>query len=317
MPEKRKHGWENAPQLNRLTSAQQGGNRGAQLWGVQVNGTMDTIYQITPGGDWSPWLGSDWAGPGYPKGVNDLTAAQASNLVVQFWGLDVNLELWTTSQITPGGSWVPWQGPRWNNAPKGMKRLAACRQAGTKGTLLWGIAEDYSIINCYQQTQGGPQWSNWQPWQATPQKSQFAEIAAAEQEGHAQLWGLDTDRQLWFCWQTSPGSSWTEWHGPNWGGAPKLVNITACQQGGTRGSQVWGITEDYTLISNYQITPGGQWSGWSTGSWLNAPQVHEITAAEQNNGCVRFWALTLHEELISIGQTSPGGDWGDWSPVGV
>lgn len=312
MSENLKQGWQNAPQLNKLAAAQQGGSRGAQLWGVEIDGTMETIYQITPGGNWSDWRGSDWAGPGYPKQVYDLAVEQQINGCVQFWGLDGNLELWTTSQSSPGGNWVPWTGPGWNKSPKGMKRIASCRQDPTRGSSVWGICDDFSLINCYQPTPGG-QWTAWQPWQATPQKSQFAEIAAAEQQGHAQLWAIDTDRQLWFCWETDPGKSWTVWHGPNWGGAPKLINITSCQQGGTRGSQLWGITEDYTLISNYQITPGGNWSGWSTGSWLNAPPVFEITAAEQNNGCVRFWALTLQQELISTGQTSPGGNWTGWS----
>src|SRR5262249_7108339 len=170
----------------------------------------------------------------------------------------------------------------------------------------------YSLVTCYQQTPGG-KWSAWQSWAPTPEKSQFAEIAAAEQGGHAQLWAVDTKRQLWVCWQTRSGEGWTPWYGPNWNGAPGLCNITACQQGGSRGTEIWGITEDYTLISAYQITPGGSWSGWSTGSWMNAPQVYELTAAQQNNGCIEFWALTLKQVLISISQKSPGGDWGDWS----
>jgi hypothetical protein len=314
MSEEINQGEQDAPQLNKLAASQQGGNRGAQLWGVRFNGTVNTIYQTTPGGSWSEWRGNDWAGPGFPQQVYELAAAQHSNNCVQFWGLDSNLKLWTTSQSSPGGDWVPWSGPGWNNAPTGMKRVTACRQGGTLGTQLWGIAEDLSIITCYQQTPGG-NWSAWQKWQATPQNSQFIEIAAAEQNGHAQLWALDTKQQLWCCWQTTAGQSWVAWHGPNWNGAPNLANITACQQGGTRGSQIWGITPDYTLISNYQITPGGQWSGWSQGSWLKAPQVYELTAALQNNGCIEFWALTLNQELITISQTSPGGDWGEWSQM--
>ena len=312
MSAKPKKQWQNAPQLNNIAAAQQGGSRGAQLWGLQSKGDMNTIYQITPGGSWSEWQGNDWAGPGFPKQTLELAAAQEINGCVQFWGLDGNLELWTTSQSSPGGNWVPWSGPNWNNAPKGMKRLASCRQGTTSGSLLWGISEDFSLIGCNQPTPGG-KWSGWESWPATPQKSQFAQIAAAEQDGHAQLWGLDTKRQLWASWQITRGGSWTPWAGPNWDGAPELVNITACQQGGSRGTQIWGITSDYTLISNFQIAPGDKWSGWSTGSWMSAPQVYELTAAEQNNGCVRFWALTLHQELISISQTSPGGDWGPWS----
>ena len=48
-------GWQNAPVLTKLAASQQGGNRGAQLWGVQENGTLNTIYQISPGGGWSQW----------------------------------------------------------------------------------------------------------------------------------------------------------------------------------------------------------------------------------------------------------------------
>ena len=55
--------WQNAPTLNKLTASQQGGNRGAQLWGVDFKGTLHTIYQKTPGGGWSQWLGPTWAGP--------------------------------------------------------------------------------------------------------------------------------------------------------------------------------------------------------------------------------------------------------------
>jgi len=311
------HSSQNAPQLNKLAAAQQGGSRGAQLWGVMFNGTMNTIYQTTPGGSWSQWQGSDWAGPGFPKQTYELGAAQQSNGCVQFWGLDTNLQLWTTGQKSAGGDWTPWEGPNWNNTPKGMKRVTACRQGSLKGLTLWGISADLSVSSCSQPTVGG-KWSGWQAWQPTPQKSQFIEIVAAEQDNHARLWALDTNRQLWCCWQTTAGGSWTNWNGPNFQGAPNLANITACQQGGTRGSQIWGITEDYKLISNFEITPGsGKWNGWSTSSWMNAPDVYELTAAQQNNGCIVFFALSCQQELISISQTSPGGDWGPWSKMAL
>jgi hypothetical protein len=306
-------GWQNAPKLNKLTASQQGGNRGAQLWGLQYDGQMNTIYQVTPGGSWSQWLDSSWAGQGYPAQVYELAAAEQNNGCVQFWGLDTNLQLWTTSQSSPGGNWVAWAGPNWNSAPKGMKRIAASQQGGNRGAQLWGINEDYSLITCYQVTPGG-QWSAWQGWAPTSENSQFVEITAAQQnDGRVQLWALDTKGQLWSCWQTSPGGGWVSWHGPNWDGSPQLSDIMACQQGGSRGAQLWAITPDYTLISDFQTTPGGGWSGWSSGSWLNAPQVYELTAAQQNNGCVQLWALTLDQTLISISQTSPGGDWSGWS----
>src|SRR5689334_9001764 len=98
-------GWQNAPTLNKLTASQQGGSRGAQLWGVQYDGTLNTIYQETPGGSWSQWLGSDWAGGGYPEQVYELAAAEQNNGCVQFWGLDMGLRLWSNKQSSPGGNW--------------------------------------------------------------------------------------------------------------------------------------------------------------------------------------------------------------------
>lgn len=99
-----------------------------------------------------------------------------------------------------------------------------------------------------------------------------------------------------------------------WQNAPAVTKLTASQQGGTRGAQLWGIRGDYTLVTTYQETPGGGWSGWSADGFAGAPPVFELTAAEQNNGCVQLWAVTnLKQELIGISQLSPGGDWGSWS----
>lgn len=305
--------WQNAPKLNKLTASQQGGNRGAQLWGTQVNGKLNTIYQVTPGGGWSQWLGPDWAWSNYPPQVYELAAAQQNDGRVQFWGLDMRLQLWTTWQQSPGGNWAVWEGPNWNNAQQGMKRIAASQQGGTRGAQLWGITEDYALVTCYQITAGG-NWSGWQGWGPTPEGSQFIEVTAAQQnDGRVQLWALDTYRQLWSCWQTSPGGDWTGWSGPNWDGAPRLSNIAACQQGGSRGAQLWGITENYTLITDYQVSPGGGWSGWSSDSFFGCGPCFELTAAQQNNGCVQLWAVLLSQDLTSISQLSPGGNWGSWS----
>lgn len=306
--------WENAPTVTTLTASQQGGSRGAQLWGAQEDGTLNTIYQETPGGAWSQWLGPDWAGPNYPPQVYELAAAQQNDGRVQLFALDMMLQLWTVWQTSPGGNWSAWSGPNWNNAPKGMKRIAASQQGGTRGAQLWGIDENYNLVTCYQITPGG-NWSGWQPWAATPENSQFMQVTASQQnDGRVQLWALDTTQRLWSCWQTSPGGGWSGWSGPNWNSAPPLQNIAACQQGGTRGAQLWGITRSYTLVTTFQGSPGGgDWSNWSTDSFMGAPPVFELTAAEQNNGCVQLWAVTNMQQLISITQTSPGGGWNSWS----
>ena len=146
-------GWHNAPALNKLAASQQGGSRGAQFWGVGYNGRLYSIYQVSPGGGWSEWA-ADWAGPGNPKQFYELTAAQQNNGCVRFWALDMNLQLWTTGQTSPGGNWTKWEGPNWNNAPKGMKRIAASQQGGQRGAQLWAVTEDYVLVTTFQETPG-------------------------------------------------------------------------------------------------------------------------------------------------------------------
>ncbi|MCA1615434.1 MAG: hypothetical protein LC800_15300 [Acidobacteria bacterium] len=311
--------WQNAPTLNKLTASQQGGNRGAQLWGVDYKGTLNTIYQVTPGGGWSQWMGPNWNGhPGNPKQVYELAAAQQNDGRVQFFAVDMRQQLWTTGQTSPGGDWGQWSGPGWNNIGKGLmfRKIAACQQGGSRGAQLWGITDNNILTTCYQITPGG-NWSPWQDWPATPERSEWIEITAAQQnDGRVALWGIDTKQQLWGVGQQSPGGDWGPWSGPNWVGAPPLDNIAACQQGGPRGAQIWGVTEDYTLVTNYQLTPGGNWSGWKvwqTETGMNTPQVYELTCAQQNNGCVRLWCLTLDQKLISTGQSAPGGNWTPWA----
>ena len=264
--------WQNAPTLTRITASQQGGSRGAQLWGVQYDGKLNTIYQGTPGGGWSQWMGPTWnAHQGGPKQTYELAAAQQKDGRVQFFALDTMMQLWSTWQTSPGGNWSEWSGPNWNNSTThGLRRVAACQLGG--GELqVFGITEGYELVTTYQSTPGGD-WRVWESWGMNEQQSQWIELTAAQQNNNRTfLWTLDSKQQL------------------------------------------WGVREDGALVTTYQETPGGNWSGWSKESFFGIEPVYELTAAQQNNGCVQLWAVTTKQVLKSISQTSPGGNWGGWS----
>jgi len=78
-----------------------------------------------------------------------------------------------------------------------------------------------------------------------------------------------------------------------------------------RNHLLWATTDQDALITCYQTTPGGGWSGWS--SFLNAPPVLDIAACQQNDGTVASWILDQKQQLWCAWQTSPGGDWSGWS----
>jgi hypothetical protein len=201
----------------------------------------------------------------------------------------------------------------WNNAPP-LLQIAATQQGGSRGALLYGITNDYGRLNCVQETPGGA-WSNWGGTAPPPAKA--LQVAAAQQNnGCCQVWVTDSHQNLWSATQSEPGSNWwtpfSNW-GKSWNNAPHLDGLAAVQQGGSRGAQLWGITLKDMLVTTYQETPGGNWSPWSTTSFMNAPPAVAVAGAQQNNGNVGLWMLDQKQQLWFTSQTSPGGNWQNWS----
>ena len=313
--------WHNAPKVNKLTASQQGGNRGAQLWGVDNRGVLYTTYQTTPGGEWSPWKGPDWAGGGFPKQVYELAATQQEDGRVILFVLDMRQELWCITQNSPGGNWANWHKPEWNGMGKGeLKKLCAAPR-GSKGFgQMWALTSDGTIVGNHQERHELPWFQGWYTWHPTAENTKFIEITAARQgNGRTALWALDTQRRLWGMEQHDGDavqpSGWSRWTGPNWLGAPKLRNIAAAQ--GKNGALLWGIgEEEYRIFHNWQLEPGSnKWGGWQIGDWMNGPPSYELTAAGQNNGCAQVWAISLRGDLYSIAQTGGGCSWDmTWTP---
>lgn len=306
--------WQNAPVLRKLTASQQGGNRGAQLWGVDIKGTLYTIYQKTPGGAWSDWMSSGWAEKNYPKQVYELAAAQRGDGAVQLWVLDYKRQIWTTWQASPGGDWNPWQGPGWNNLPNTvrLKKIAATQLAGGRGAQFWGISEDGILIGSYQIVPSGA-YSPPQNWAKTPEDSRWVEISGGKQgNGAGVLWGIDEKQQLWCMFQKAKDGDWGPWQGPNWNKAPKVRNLGAVEMGGQKGGCIWIITNDYKFYKSEQSSPGGpEWWPWSPGDYQESLFGYEITACGQNNGLQEVWAVSLKQDLHSQCVNKDAKDW-EW-----
>jgi hypothetical protein len=314
--------WQNAPALNKLTAAQNGGNRGAQLWGVDIKGQLYTIYQKTPGGEWSNWMKNEWAPVNHPKSVYELGACQLGDGRIKLWILDMKREIWTVEQQTPGGDWNNWwHGTRskWNNAPGTFKKLGPTHMMRSPNQLNdWpgaamfiGLKEEGQLAVCFGN--GFDSWSRFRDnWNGA---AQLIEVTSCQQgkDGKVAVWGIDDKRQLWGCGEETPGTgNFSGWVGPNWLGAPKLRNIAAVQ--GPDGAIIVGQDEDYSVRTNFQAGPGANaWRGWSAPNWSKAPLSYELTACGQNNGRPQIWAITLKGTLTSIAQRTDG-HWPDrWS----
>ena len=291
--------WQNAPVLRKLTATQLGGERGAQLWGVDNKGTLYSTYQAARGRDWTEWRGPGWYSKNFPPQVYELAAAQLDDGRAQLWVLDMKRQLWTITQKTEGGEWNDWEGPNWNKPPgkENLKKLTAARIAGK--TQLWGILEDGMLITCTITKSGTSQWDSFSK---TNEALPWIEVAACKQGLHSggAIWGIDSELKLWGNGQDPTSGQWGDWGKPNWKRAPKVRNIAAVEMGGSKGATIWAIRSDYKVIYNYQTAAGmDSWMGWVEADDGNTLSAYELTAAAQNDGLARVWAVSLGQALTS------------------
>jgi len=200
--------WNGAPPLTLVAAAQQGGSRGAQLWGVDQTGQLRSTYQETPGGPWSGWSGI-WDGSS-PAGLVSVAAAQQNDGTVRIWAVDINNALYSNAQTAPGGDWTGWSGAGWSGAPP-LRMVAASQQGGSRGAQLWGIDTTGQLRSTYQETPGGS-WSPWSGvWNGSSPGDLISVAAAQQNDGTVRIWLLDADGVLYSTAQTGPGQDWTDW----------------------------------------------------------------------------------------------------------
>lgn len=284
---------------------------GALLFAAKYTG--EVALRIEEQGVWSRWTRPAWDRGG-PKSTTRM-AVSTIHSGLQFCGLDDKMELWSTTLLSHGVSWMPWEIPGWTNAPP-LNRVAAVQLTGPR--VFWGIkASDDSLIFSNGPDKPGEQWEPWRPWVSTgmPKESHLIDITAAQQnDGRAAFWALDHKFQLRCCYERTVGGPWTDWSAPNWNGAPQLTQIAACRQGAALGAGLWGIQRNGRLVYTSQTSPGGNWSEWKyLERYLDGPPVTAVTATQQMNGMVRVWVVELFSfQLWTIAQTSPSGAWGQW-----
>ncbi|MGE1153510.1 hypothetical protein [Pseudomonas kitaguniensis] len=296
-----------------IATSMQAGNRGIELWVASTSGQVWTLYQRSAGDNWS-----NWEGPGFknqPTPLHQLAAALQNSGNVLFAGLDGAGSVWTCSQGSPGGDWNAWSGPNVGVQPCAFEQLAASQQGGSRGVELWAAGADGQVWTLYQITAGG-RWSQWEGPGFKGQPAPLFKLAAAQQSnGSVMFWGLDREGKLWGISQHSAGGDWEAWQGPGFVGQPEaFTSITASQQQGNRGVELWGVGASGQVWTLYQTAPGGPWSKWEGPGFKGQPKpMKNIAAALQNNGCVLLWAVDNDNQLWHIAQGSAGGDWLGWA----
>jgi hypothetical protein len=299
--------------IQAMAAATQSGKYGACLFTLDDRGSLSFTSQEFPGGDWQVWQGPSFGGQ--PKPGAQLACAGQNDGCLMLAMLDLEGWVWTAQQDHPSGEWGLWQGPGIGGQKDSWIAIAAGEQSGARGIQLMAADDAGQVWACYQMNPGAD-WSGWTSGLAVLSGGQnFAagELALSGQNNGMLMLIAESGGEIAALPQVQAGGSWGAWSALGLGGQSDPVkNICACQQGGSRGVQLWGLDGNGKVMTLFQDTAGGNWDPWQVFLGSQPEPFVLIAAAGQNNGCTIFFGVGEEGDLWTVGQSAPGGDWDKW-----
>jgi hypothetical protein len=202
-----------------------------------------------------------------------------------------------------------------------VRAIAAASDGGGRGACLFVLDENGSLSFTAQEEPGG-YWRMWEGPSFGGQPAAGSALACAGQnvDGRLILAMLDEGGKAWALSQDKEGGGWRGWDGPGLGSqsAPWKA-IAAGQLSGPRGVALMAADAQGQVWICYQMNPGADWSGWSSGlaarSGGQGFAADSLAMASQGNGQLILFALS-GGKVAALPQT-PDQLWGAWSPLGL
>jgi hypothetical protein len=199
-------------------------------------------------------------------------------------------------------------------APPGgtIRAIAAGTDSGRHGACLFALDEN-GILSFTAQEQPGGYWQIWQGPSFGGQPVPGAQIAVAGQNtGNLMLAMLDEKGNVWTMAQAEPSGGWGDWQGKFGYQERPFIAIAAAQLSGPRGIILMAADEEGQVWLCYQMNPGADWSGWSTGI-ANASGGQPFAAdtlalAGQNTDMLILFA-EADGRIAALPEVPPGGPW--------
>jgi len=290
---------------------------GTGLFALDGTGRLWINIQPDPGGDWDGWVGG---GLGQPALGQNIAVAGQNDGTLMLAMTDLTGMVWTWAETRQGG-WGGWAGPGVGGEEFSFISIAAGEQTGPRGAQLVGVDGLGEIWACYQMNPGAD-WSGWTRGVGNNNGGdtfRIGEVALGGQNNGCLMLVAEAGGIIGVVPQVQPGGTWGDWSFPNEAG-PTLNGICACQQGGSRGVQLWGLDTAPATMGQiwtlFQDSPGGPWDPWQGPGFLSQPEPFlTLAAANQSNDCTILFGVGITGNLWTIGQTSPGGGWGAWAQM--
>lgn len=302
--------------IQALAAGRPSQGRGTTLFALDGTGRLWINLQTDPGGGWIGWVGG---GMGQPTPGQDIALAGQNDGALMLAMTDLTGMVWTFAETFKG--WGDWAGPGVGGEEFSFISIAAGEQTGPRGIQLVGADAFGEIWSCYQMNPGAD-WSGWTRGVGNftgGDTFRIGEVALGGQNNGCLMLIAESAGVLAAVPQTQPGGAWGNFTLLNDNG-PAVNGICACQQGGSRGVQLWGLDTAPATMGQiwtlFQDSAGGPWDTWQGPGFVNQPEPFLIIAAsDQTNGCTILFGVGVTGNLWTIGQTSPGGGWGSWAQM--
>jgi hypothetical protein len=201
-----------------------------------------------------------------------------------------------------------------------IRAMAAGTENGERGACLL-VLDEHGSLSFTAQEQPGGYWRMWQGPSFGGQPAPGTALACAGQnDGRLMLAMLDGNGQVWTLAQDKEGGGWGGWQGPGIGHqARPFTAIAAGPLSGPRGIALMATDAEGQVWICYQMNPGADWSGWTTG--LAAPSggqsfaADKVALAGQGSGALILFALSSGQ--VAALPQRPDALWGPWSPLGL
>ena len=196
-------------------------------------------------------------------------------------------------------------------------QMSVAAQGSGWGLCILSLDGDGLLWCTTQQGTGGP-WNAAQGPKFNGQPGPGTQVAVADQgNGLLLLAMLDTQGKVWTLAQTGPNAWEAAWTAPPIGSQIISFASIAAATSYSYGLQLMAADDMGQIWGCYQLSPGGEWSGWAAlGAGSQPFNAYELALADQNNNQLMLIAEG-EGQLAACPEVGTGAGWGPWSAAGL
>ncbi len=255
----------------------------------------DTLCDVTTNRgacNWTGWLphGGTWQG--------EPTVATNADGRLEMFAIAQDGSVYDAWQLAPNGGWSGWAG---FPGLTGVTEIVASR--GKDGFLV--LAAVTSSGGLWQNAQRS---SGWTGWSKLGQGVVGSLAVTRNQDGRAEVYGLDAGGSVWHSWQLTTGG----WSGLAQLGGHSITGLaTANNQDGR--IEVFAVGGDHAIYHVWQIGRNAPFSGWQ---YLGGSVQGTPTTVNDTDGRIEVLSRGTDNKLYDVWQTTPNGVWSVVAPLG-